>query len=57
MQENFVKKDMVNSGIVKTCDELDLSLNEETALANDSKDELESERNSRFLSPWSSVNE
>ena len=57
MQENFVKKDMVNSGIVKTCDELDLSLNEETALANDSKDELESERKSLFLSPWSSVNE
>ena len=48
---------MVDSRIMKTCDELDLSLNEETALANDSKDELESERNSRFLSPWSSVNE
>ena len=49
---------MVDSGIMKTCDELDLSLNEETALANDSKDELESERNRpRFLSPWSSVNE
>ena len=48
---------MIDSGIEKTCDEPDLSLNEETALANDSKDELESERKSLFLSPWSSVNE